>query len=649
MSEDRQVVPSTSTVALRASTPRTVVVPRLHHSPSSSPSAEGYTTSTSSDSDSDNGYNKASTLISTSELLAIDWREQELYAERAGITYRYPQLLHDGSDLLESPINSLTRQFSNYEVSPSAAALIRRNSNQPEARLGVPKTSRPIHIPSQSAAHLPLPIASHQYSTSAPEPPLDESGAFGIEIPAREKPSGTRHYAPSHELAPDSKGNAISPDAIWTKISRRLVSPEVLEKAGVRYEARPTFVAILGMLDKKIIFEYVRQSAEARRSRYAFANARRRPPRNSPMDERRTYFGADVAEDPRVRLKHMQSMPDVGNGDHRRSFTNENDAGPIPKSKSHYLNGYTSPSLSPSAENTYPFIVSPPATEVNGGRSVEGNSPDSQPKSILKNKNTNQVRFRDGKLVEVGPGDTESRDARSGHRSHHNHHSSRNQDRSRHDVSSSRLHKERSRNRSDDEDRDQDRHRRRRDPDRDMDRIIDQARDRDRERPHDQSRNRNKDRERERKREGDHSRARDRDEREKDHESRRQRQSDDRFREHERTLSHNYDRERDRERDHNRLYGRDNRDSRNSLIRPYRDQASRSQRDLREGHDRDRVRDRERDRERDSRDRHDRDGRDRDGGRRRFRDTLSAAGIGGAAGSLFSVLTDAVTEAAANL
>ncbi|CAK7266336.1 hypothetical protein SEPCBS57363_002042 [Sporothrix epigloea] len=647
MSEDRQVVPLSSTVALRASTPRTVLVPRLHHSPSSSPSAEGYTTSTSSDSDSDNGYNKALSLISTSELLAIDWREQELYAERAGITYRYPQLLHDGSDLSESPINSLTRQFSNYEVSPSAAALIRRNSNQPEARLGVPKTSRPIQIPSQSAAHLPLPIASHRYSTSAPEPPLDESAAFGIEIPASQKPSGTRRYAPSHGLAPDSKGNAISPNAIWTKISRRLVSPEVLEKAGVRYEARPSFVAILGMLDKKTVSEYVRQSAEARRSRYSFANARGRLPRNSPLDDRHTYFGADVAEDPRARLKHVQSMPDVGNGHQRRSFVNENNVGPIPKSESHYLNGHASPSPSPSAERNYPFIVSPPATEVNGGRSLEGGSPDSQPKSILKNKNTNQVRFKDGKLVEVSPGDTESRDARSGHQSHHNHHSSRNRDRSRHDVSSSRLHKDHSRNRSDDQDRDQDRHRRRRDPDRDrdMDRNIERVRDRDRERPRDQSRNRDKDRDREREREGDHSRARDRDEREKDHESRRQRRSDDRVREHERNSSHNYDRERDREREHNRSYGRDNRDSRSSLNRPYRDQVSRSQRDLHNGHDRDR----DRDRERDSRDRHDREGRDRDSGRRRFRDTLSAAGIGGAAGSLFSVLTDAVTEAAANL
>jgi hypothetical protein len=38
-------------------------------------------------------------------------------------------------------------------------------------------------------------------------------------------------------LAPDEKGNEIPPDAKWTKINRRLVSPEVLNQDGRRYEA----------------------------------------------------------------------------------------------------------------------------------------------------------------------------------------------------------------------------------------------------------------------------------------------------------------------------------------------------------------------------------------------------------------------------
>ncbi len=38
-------------------------------------------------------------------------------------------------------------------------------------------------------------------------------------------------------LAPDEYGNEIPPDAKWTKINRRLVSPEVLDQDRRRYEA----------------------------------------------------------------------------------------------------------------------------------------------------------------------------------------------------------------------------------------------------------------------------------------------------------------------------------------------------------------------------------------------------------------------------
>ncbi len=56
-------------------------------------------------------------------------------------------------------------------------------------------------------------------------------------------------------------------DAKWTKIRRTLVSPEVLEKAGVRYEARPDFVAVLGVLSSEQIALYARQSEEMRTAR----------------------------------------------------------------------------------------------------------------------------------------------------------------------------------------------------------------------------------------------------------------------------------------------------------------------------------------------------------------------------------------------
>jgi hypothetical protein len=68
-------------------------------------------------------------------------------------------------------------------------------------------------------------------------------------------------------LAPDSQGVDIPPSAMWTRIKRSLVSPQVLQRAGVRYEARPEFVAVLGILSREQIMEYSRQSAEIRQAR----------------------------------------------------------------------------------------------------------------------------------------------------------------------------------------------------------------------------------------------------------------------------------------------------------------------------------------------------------------------------------------------
>jgi len=64
------------------------------------------------------------------------------------------------------------------------------------------------------------------------------------------------------KVAPHGQGNEIPLDAIWTKISRRIVSPEILERVGVRYEARPDFLAVLGMLSKDTIIQWARLSSK---------------------------------------------------------------------------------------------------------------------------------------------------------------------------------------------------------------------------------------------------------------------------------------------------------------------------------------------------------------------------------------------------
>jgi hypothetical protein len=46
----------------------------------------------------------------------------------------------------------------------------------------------------------------------------------------------TLGFLPGGRTAPDQYGNEVSINAKWTKISRNLVSPEVLEQDGKRYE-----------------------------------------------------------------------------------------------------------------------------------------------------------------------------------------------------------------------------------------------------------------------------------------------------------------------------------------------------------------------------------------------------------------------------
>ncbi|KAF5879089.1 uncharacterized protein Bfra_006293 [Botrytis fragariae] len=70
------------------------------------------------------------------------------------------------------------------------------------------------------------------------------------------------------KIAPDSSGHEIPQDAKWTKVKRSLISPEVLMKDGRRFEARPEFVAILGILTKEEIQQYAERSHVLREERW---------------------------------------------------------------------------------------------------------------------------------------------------------------------------------------------------------------------------------------------------------------------------------------------------------------------------------------------------------------------------------------------
>ena len=63
------------------------------------------------------------------------------------------------------------------------------------------------------------------------------SRSAAISIPNPNDRLGTSARSEPPRLAPDAQGNEIPPEAKWTKIARRLVSPEVLDQDRMRYEA----------------------------------------------------------------------------------------------------------------------------------------------------------------------------------------------------------------------------------------------------------------------------------------------------------------------------------------------------------------------------------------------------------------------------
>ncbi|KAK2592547.1 hypothetical protein QQS21_009762 [Conoideocrella luteorostrata] len=181
--------------------------------------------------------------------------------------------------------------------------------------------------------------------------------------PAAVSAVGTQPNAIPHSpravnrLAPDRHGKDIPMDAPWTKIRRSLISPEVLERAGVRYEARPDYVAILGRLTREQVAEYARQSSDCRAAR----SGRYAPQR--PHDQ---YHRRDRAD----------SKSSREDNDNDSVLWDESD-----------VTDYDDDKTSEKGTKSYPYIVHPPS------KNKTSPSTTVMPKPILKNKNENHVRF----------------------------------------------------------------------------------------------------------------------------------------------------------------------------------------------------------------------------------------------------------------
>ncbi|PNY26267.1 Uncharacterized protein TCAP_03803 [Tolypocladium capitatum] len=194
-------------------------------------------------------------------------------------------------------------------------------------------------------------------------------------------PYGTSPRSMPSRLAPDRFGKQIPLEAHWTKIRRTLVSPEVLERAGVRYEARPEYVAVLGRLTREQIADYARQSADCRAAR----------------------SGRHVPH--RKHDKHQRDRADS------KSSREEDDDDSVLWDESD-ATGCDDDKTSKKGTKSYPYIVSPPSKDKASPASTI------MPKSILKNKNENRVRF-DPEPYEMGSRSPRSfRDGRDGRGDH---------------------------------------------------------------------------------------------------------------------------------------------------------------------------------------------------------------------------------------
>lgn len=211
------------------------------------------------------------------------------------------------------------------------------------------------HLPSNSAGSLPdvpelssSPTSYHYGASPRSIPPMPPHMNGGPTYGSSPRSSAPR-------LAPDRWGNEIPPDAQWTRIRRTLVSPEVLERAGVRYEARPEYVAILGRLPREKIAEFARESARCRASRAL------RDPRRHRHDHHQDRRDSKSSREDDDSDSDIFDESDISDDDDDRA--------------------------SDKGTKSYPFIVNPPS------RSKTSPSSTTLPKPILKNKNENHVRF----------------------------------------------------------------------------------------------------------------------------------------------------------------------------------------------------------------------------------------------------------------
>lgn len=248
------------------------------------------------------------------------------------------------------------------------------------------------YLTSGVAGMLPAPGEVAELAGSPNSMALSASPRSNHTLPAYSSPQVPPYASPrttvAARLAPDQYGKDIPMEAQWTIIRRALVSLEVLDRAGERYEARPEYVAVLGRLSREQIAEYARRSADTRAAR------------EGRYDQ--------------SKLKHDRQYRDRSDS---KSSQDEKDDESVLWDESDTTD-FDDDKTSDKGTKSYPYIVSFPEKD----KEKTSPSSTSQPKSILKNKNENHVRF-DPEPYEVGSRSSrsppkEDRERRSSRRYH---------------------------------------------------------------------------------------------------------------------------------------------------------------------------------------------------------------------------------------
>jgi hypothetical protein len=324
--------------------------PMPDHAPAPPPMHASFERRSDSSSSQDTGSETGDSLalISTRDLVAMD----SLNSGMAGMHLAAPNPSYSHSPAVGSP-KYLTSHLDRNLPVPADVSL----SNSPSSQ----------HTGTFPRTMPPLP----PYGGNGPAPP-----AYGASP------------KPAPRLAPDRYGNEIPMEAQWTRIKRSLISIEVLDRAGVRYEARPDYVAVLGRLSREQIADYARQSADCRA-------ARSRREAHVRSTEKLLNRRRDDS-----KSSHEDDDDDSVLWDESDSTDDDDDK------------------TSEKGTKSYPYIVSPP--EKKGKDSPSSTVP---PKPILKKRPDNHVRFdpQAHDLEAKSPRSVKDRDDRGDRRREHRH------------------------------------------------------------------------------------------------------------------------------------------------------------------------------------------------------------------------------------